>query len=150
MGSRTKARECALQALYQVDTSGGTAEQALSGLFAHFEEADAADRRFAEQLVLGVQGERPQIDEIIQRYSTNWKLDRMARVDRNILRLGVFELLRRGDVPIKVTLNEAVELGKKFGSEESSLFVNGVLDKIAHGREMAQAAPKTDPQAKDG
>lgn len=142
MASRTKARECALQALYQLDTSGGTPEAALAGLFAHFEEADAADRAFAEQLVRGVQGERVAFDEIIQRYSQNWKLERMARVDRNILRLAVFELLRRADVPIKVTLNEAVELGKKFGSEESSAFVNGVLDRIAHAREMASATPK--------
>ena len=144
MGSRTKARECALQALYQLDTAGGTADGALKGIFAHFEETDAADRRFAEQLVRGVAGERPAIDEIIARYSQNWKLERMARVDRNILRLGVYELLRRGDVPVKVTLNEAVELGKKFGSEESSAFVNGVLDKIAHSGEMAGASPKED------
>jgi N utilization substance protein B len=131
--------------LYQLDTSGGTADQALQGLFAHFEDADAADKRFAEQLVRGVQDVKAEIDEIIQRYSTNWKIDRMARVDRNILRLGVYELLRRGDVPIKVTLNEAVELGKKFGSEESSAFVNGVLDKIAHGKEMSAAVPKKEP-----
>ena len=141
MASRTKARECALQALYQLDTSGGTPEAALAGLFAHFEEADLADRAFAEQLVRGVQGERPAFDEIIQRYSQNWKLERMARVDRNILRLAVFELLRRGDVPVKVTLNEAIELGKKFGSEESSAFVNGILDKVAHTTDLG-AHPK--------
>jgi len=144
VGARTRARECALQALYQLDTSGGTAEGALQGIFAHFEDGDAADRRFAEALVRGVQTEKPSIDEIIQRYSQNWKLERMARVDRNILRLGVYELLRRADVPVKVTLNEAVELGKKFGSEESSAFVNGVLDKIAHGREMEGATPKAE------
>ena len=144
MGARTRARECALQALYQLDTSGGTAEGALQGIFAHFEDGDAADRRFAEALVRGVQTEKPSIDEIIQRYSQNWKLERMARVDRNILRLGVYELLRRADVPVKVTLNEAVELGKKFGSEESSAFVNGVLDKIAHRREMEGATPKAE------
>jgi len=149
VGSRTKARECALQALYQLDTSGGSAALALAGIFAHVEEAESADKGFAEELVHGVQGERPAIDEIIQRYSTNWKLDRMARVDRNILRLGVFELLRRGDVPVKVTLNEAVELGKKFGTEESSSFVNGVLDKIAHGREMATAKPKSEGPARE-
>ncbi len=146
MGSRTRARECALQALYQVDTTGGTGDAALSGLFLHFEEADADERRFAEQLVRGVAGEKGMIDEIIQRYSQHWKLDRMARVDRNILRLAVFELLRRGDVPVRVTLNEAIELGKKFGSEESSAFVNGVLDKIAHGREMADAVPKKEKE----
>jgi N utilization substance protein B len=149
VGSRTRARECALQALYQLDTSGGSAEQALSGLFAHFEEVDADARSFAEELVRGVTSERPAIDEIIQRYSQNWKLERMARVDRNVLRLGVFELLRCAEVPVRVTLNEAVELGKKFGSEESSAFVNGVLDRIAHGKEMAQAAPKTERDGKD-
>ena len=146
MGSRTRARECALQALYQLDTSGGSAEAALAGVLAHFEESDGesdgADRRFAEALVRGVENERPAIDEILQRYSQNWKLERMARVDRNILRLGIYELLRRADVPVKVTLNEAVELGKKFGTEESSAFVNGVLDKIAHGKDMAGAVPK--------
>ena len=147
MGSRTKARECALQALYQLDTSGGSPESVLAEILAHFEvteePVDGETAQFAQELVRGVQGERAGIDEIIQRTSTNWKLDRMARVDRNILRLAVFELLRRGDVPVRVTLNEAIELGKKFGSEESSSFVNGVLDKIAHSS-LPGAAPKTE------
>ena len=141
MGSRTKARECALQALYQLDMSGGDPREALRGVLSHFEEADAETAHFAEELVRGVQSERARIDELIQQSSTNWKLDRMARVDRNILRLAVFELLRREDVPVRVTLNEAVELGKKFGSEESSAFVNGVLDRIAH-LDLPGAAPK--------
>jgi N utilization substance protein B len=132
MGSRTKARECALQALYQLDTAGGDAQDALAGILAHFEDVDAETTTFAGELVHGVQAERPAIDEVIQKSSTNWKLDRMARVDRNILRLAVYEILRRGDVPTRVTLNEAIELGKKFGTEESSSFVNGVLDRIAH------------------
>ena len=78
---------------------------------------------------------------IIQQSSTHWKLERMARVDRNILRLAVYEILRRADIPVRVTLNEAIELGKKFGSEESSSFVNGVLDRIAH-LELPNATPK--------
>ena len=82
-----------------------------------------------------------QIDLLIQKTSTNWKLERMARVDRNILRLAVYEILRRADVPVRVTLNEAVELGKKFGSEESSAFVNGVLDRIAH-MDLPNRTPK--------
>src|SRR5258708_25604251 len=127
MGSRTRARECALQALYQLDTSGGEPRDVLRGILAHFEEADAETAQFAEQLVRGVQSERPQIDELIQKSSTNWKLDRMARVDRNILRLAVFELLRRPDGPVRVTFDEAVELGKKFGSRESSGFVHRLL-----------------------
>src|SRR5438132_111872 len=116
---------------------------ALGGVLAHFEEADEATGRFADELVRGVQSEKPQIDALIQTSSTHWKLDRMARVDRNILRLAVYEILRRADVPIRVTLNEAIELGKKFGSEESSAFVNGVLDRIAH-MDLPNATPKLD------
>lgn len=141
MGARTRARECALQALYQLDTSGGDPKEAVRGVLAHFEEADNETERFADELVRGVQSEKAQIDELIQRSSTHWKLDRMARVDRNILRLAVYEILRRADVPLRVTLNEAIELGKKFGSEESSAFVNGVLDRIAH-MDLPNATPK--------
>ena len=144
MGSRTKARECALQALYQLDTSGGDGKTALDGILSHFEDVDGETRSFASELVRGVQLDRMAIDDVIARSSTNWKIDRMARVDRNILRLAVFELLRRGDVPVRVTLNEAIELGKKYGSEESSAFVNGVLDRIAHSS-LPDAVPKQDP-----
>jgi N utilization substance protein B len=94
--------------------------------------------------VRGVQLEKAVIDGLIQRTSTNWKLERMARVDRNILRLAVYELLRRPEVPVKVTLNEAVELGKKYGSEESSAFVNGILDRIAHASDLPDALPKVE------
>jgi len=146
VGSRTKARECALQALYQLDLSGGDPRDAVRGVLAHFEEADEAAERFADELVRGVQSERPQIDALIQTSSTHWKLERMARVDRNILRLAVYEILRRADVPVRVTLNEAVELGKKYGSEESSAFVNGVLDRIAH-MDLPNATPKLDRKA---
>ena len=145
MGSRTRGRECALQALYQLDTTGGDPRQAVRAVLAHFEEADAETERFADELVRGVQSERAQIDTLIQQTSTNWKLERMARVDRNILRLAVYEILRRADVPVRVTLNEAVELGKKFGSEESSAFVNGVLDRIAH-LDLPNATPKKEAE----
>lgn len=144
MGSRSKARECALQALYQLDMHSGPAGDALAGILAHFEAVDADTTRFAEQLVRGVQHEKALIDGLIQRTSTNWKLERMARVDRNILRLAVYELLRRPEVPVKVTLNEAIELGKKYGSEESSAFVNGILDRIAHAPDLPGALPKTE------
>ena len=142
MGSRTKARECALQALYQLDTSGGSASDVLAGLWAHFEPVDDDTKAFAEQLVRGAQREQSTIDELIQRTSTHWKLERMARVDRNILRLAVFEILKRGDVPLKVTLNEAIELSKKYGSEESSAFVNGILDRIANSSGLPGQVPK--------
>jgi N utilization substance protein B len=146
MGSRTRARECALQALYQLDLSGGEAREAVRAVLAHFEEADESTERFADELVRGVQSERAQIDEIIQQSSAHWKLERMARVDRNILRLAVYEILRRADIPIRVSLNEAIELGKKFGSEESSAFVNGVLDRIAH-LDLPNATPKLEKKA---
>ena len=142
MGSRTKARECALQALYQLDTSGGSTSDVLAGLWAHFEPVDDDTKAFAEQLVRGARGEQATIDELIQRTSTNWKLERMARVDRNILRLAVFEILKRADVPVKVTLNEAIELSKKYGSEESSAFVNGILDRIANSSTLPGQVPK--------
>ena len=81
MGSRTKARECALQALYQLDLSGGDPRDALRGVLAHFEEADEVTGRFADELVRGVQSEKPQIDALIQTSSTHWKLDRIAHMD---------------------------------------------------------------------
>jgi transcription antitermination protein NusB len=142
MGSRFKARECALQALYQLDTAGGSPSEVLTGLWAHFEPVDEDTKGFAEALVRGARREQKTIDELIQRTSTNWKLERMARVDRNILRLAVFEILKRADVPVKVTLNEAVELSKKYGSEDSSAFVNGILDRIAHAGDLPGALPK--------
>src|SRR5574340_403086 len=86
----------------------------------------------AEALVRGVAKHRRAIDETIERVSINWRLDRMAKVDRNVLRLAVYELLET-DVPVKVAINEAIELGKKYGSESSGAFVNGVLDKVAAG-----------------
>jgi N utilization substance protein B len=138
MASRTKARETALQALYQLDAGGGVGTEVLAG---HFDPLDAETRAFAEALVSGVAKELASIDGIIERTSTNWKLERMARVDRNILRLAIFELLRLPDVPAKVTLNEAIELGKKYGSEESGSFVNGILDKVSHATDLG-ALPK--------
>ena len=129
MGSRTKARECALQALYQLDTIGGDARDAVRGVMAHFEEADGETQRFADELVRGVQSERAQIDALIQQTSTNWKLDRMARVDRNLLRLAVYELKYSADVPAKVAINEAIEIAKRYGTADSPAFVNGILDR---------------------
>jgi N utilization substance protein B len=129
MGSRRKARECALQVLYQMDVSGASAQDALATFWSNFEHgADVAE--FATHLVRGVQEHLGAIDEIIQESSRNWKLDRMARVDRNILRMAVFELLHRPEIPKKVTLNEAIEIAKRFGSEDSSAFINGILDHI--------------------
>jgi transcription antitermination protein NusB len=129
---RTRARERALQALYQIDVAAEGIDEALAGFWKSFEPVEHEVRELAEALVRGVAEHRRSVDEAIEEASSNWRLDRMARVDRNVLRLAVYELLRT-DVPVKVVINEAIELGKKFGSESSGAFVNGVLDKVAAG-----------------
>jgi N utilization substance protein B len=130
MGSRRKAREAAVQVLYQIDLSGEDPGPALELFFKYLTVGDEA-RAFADELVRGCVARREAIDAKIREVSRHWRLERMARVDRNILRLATFELLFLPDVPRKVTLNEAVELAKRFGDEDSPAFVNGVLDRIA-------------------
>ena len=134
MGSRRKSREAALKILYAVDVSGQTAEQALAGYFEHFAE-EGEEREFAAELVRGVGTELERLDAAIRTASQNWRLERMARVDRNILRLATYELLHVASVPRRVSLNEAIELGKRYGAEDSAAFVNGILDRIASGVE---------------
>ena len=129
-GARRKAREAALQVLYQMDLTGQTAERALSLYWAHLGVGSGA-RDFAETLVRGYAAHGDEVDARIRDVSHHWRLERMARVDRNILRLGTCELMQMDDVPRRVTLNEAVELAKRFGRDGSPSFVNGVLDRIA-------------------
>jgi N utilization substance protein B len=128
---RTKARERAVQALYQLDVAASDLDEALARFWRSFEPVEREVRELAEELVRGVAAHRLEIDEAIEAASSHWRLERMARVDRNVLRLAVHELLHRPDVPVKVVLNEAIELGKKYGSESSGAFVNGVLDRVA-------------------
>lgn len=128
---RTKARERALQALYQIDVAATDLDEALARFWRSFEPVEREVRDVAEAMVRGVAEHRREIDDSIEAVSTNWRLDRMAKVDRNVLRLAVFELRWRPEVPVKVCINEAIELGKKYGSESSGAFVNGVLDRIA-------------------
>jgi N utilization substance protein B len=131
-GSRTRARERALQALYQIDLAAADPVDALAHAWTSEEELpDKASIEFAEELVRGVVARRVEIDQTIDRHSHHWRVERMSKVDRNVLRLAVFELLAHAEVPRKVILNEAIELAKRFGSEESGKFINGVLDKIA-------------------
>ena len=96
-----------------------------------FGETDGAQREFVERLVNGVAAHLTAIDDLIGRYSLNWKVGRMARVDRNILRLAAYELAFESDVPTRATLNEAIEIAKRFGTDDSGKFVNGILDRIA-------------------
>jgi N utilization substance protein B len=134
MGSRRKSREAALKVLYGIDVNGQSAEQGLAAYFDHFAE-EGETLEFTGDLVRGVVRELEALDEKIRAASQNWRLERMARVDRNILRLATFELLHVPSVPRRVSLNEAVELGKRFGAEDSAAFVNGILDRIASGIE---------------
>lgn len=116
--------------LYQMDTSGVSADQAIELFWEHL-GASREGQEFANEIVRGFERERERIDTLIRSVSQHWRIERMNCVDRNILRLATYELLRMDDVPRSVTLNEAVELAKRFGSEGSAGFVNGVLDRIA-------------------
>jgi len=132
MRKRTLAREFALQVLYQADITHDNFEMALNNFWhSHSEEnIDEQIKEFAQEIVKGVTENMQLIDAKISEDATNWQLKRMAVVDRNILRIGCFELLFRDDIPSKVSINEAVELAKKYSSQEASKFVNGILDKI--------------------
>jgi N utilization substance protein B len=130
MGARTTAREAALQMLFAIDATGSDVDDAIRDFWREL-PGDAEGREYADQLVRGVRADADKLDERIRAASQNWRLERMARIDRNALRLGAYELLTRTDVPRAVILDEAVELAKRFGSDESSKFVNGVLDRIA-------------------
>ncbi|MFH1146388.1 MAG: transcription antitermination factor NusB [Pseudomonadota bacterium] len=129
MGSRRKARECAIQILYEMDLTGTHADEAVNSFRSSFNVPESAFG-FCLALVRGVQEHCAEIDALIKEHSENWRLDRMSRVDRNILRLAVFELLYCEDIPPKVSINEAVDLGKRFGTDESGAFINGILDAV--------------------
>jgi N utilization substance protein B len=132
-GTRRSGRAYALQLLYARDGDSATDVTGAAVSWADlFElEVDAQAQLFARELVAAATEHTPQIDKLIGESSKNWRIDRMSRVDRNILRLGACELIAFREVPVKVVINEAVELAKRFGTAESSAFVNGVLDRIA-------------------
>lgn len=130
MGIRREGREQALQTLYGIDLNPLALHDALRN-FRENARIPAQVRIFAEELVTGVVKHRDELDRRIEEKSKNWSRSRMAKVDLNILRLGVFELLYRDDIPKNVTINEAIEVAKKFGTEDSPAFVNGILDEIA-------------------
>jgi N utilization substance protein B len=132
-GSRRKARGYALQVLYARDVDHATDVGSALGDWSHSFELDVDDagREFASDLVGKTVMDQAAIDEVITAASRNWRLERMSRVDRNILRLAVCELRGFPGTPVKVVINEAVELAKRFGTAESPAFVNGILDRIA-------------------
>lgn len=127
MNVRRKARETALQALYRIDMSGGAGDDAL--------ELDelapgTESRRYCDFLVRGVTGRLSELDAEIEKHAENWSVGRMSVVDRNILRIAAYELLYSSDVPYKVIIDEAVELAKTFGTDESGPFINGIVDRL--------------------
>jgi len=130
MRKRTQSREHALKILYQAELTRRVIHLATDKYWSEFETIDDHVRSFADRVTLGIEKHLDDIDDKISESATNWQLKRMAVIDRNVLRIGVFELLYTLDIPPKVAINEAVELAKKYGDIESSKFVNGILDKI--------------------
>ena len=130
MGKRRKAREVALQFLYQLDLGNDADPTPHESEFWTRHRLDADAQAFARHLVHGIKTNQEKIDHLIGRCAEHWDLDRMSVVDRNILRMAVFELLWQPNVPPKVAINEAIEIAKKFGTQESSRFINGVLDRV--------------------
>lgn len=141
MRKRTQAREFALQLLYQYEINPDDIEKTFQ-IFWESNEAAPDVREFAERLVRGTLSNLKQIDQIVMKYAENWQLHRMAAVDRNILRFAAYEIIFCEDVPPKVTINEAVNIAKKFSQEDSGKFVNGVLDKIGHAERSSSLTPR--------
>ncbi len=135
---RTKARELALQFLYQVDIRG---EESLEAMDPFLDRVGVPDevRDFARDLVRGCREHHADIDQRIRDVAEHWDLSRMAVIDRNILRIAIYELLHRSDVPPKVAINEAIELGKKYSTKNSGGFINGILDRVR--ADIAEGAP---------
>lgn len=137
MGSRRHSRTCALQILFQWDIHR-TAEHWLDDFWAQ-RPTEPDVRQFAEQLVQGVMEHQDELNALIGRQATNWTLNRMPIVDRNILRMAIYELLWLSDIPAKVTVNEAIELAKQFADDETKRFVNGILDQVLKGDPRLEA-----------
>jgi N utilization substance protein B len=137
MGQRRKSREIALQMLYQMEMTGQPPQDVI-GLY--YELATGDDDKesdlvqtagpFAEQLLNGVYAHRDELDRMIVAASENWRLERMSIIDRNVLRIALYEMLHCFEIPPKVSINEAIDLGKTFGSPDSGAFINGILDHL--------------------
>ncbi|MBU1852154.1 MAG: transcription antitermination factor NusB [Candidatus Omnitrophica bacterium] len=130
MRKRTKAREIALKILYAWEITGDPIDICFEAYRNNNDGEEDAVMEYAECLISGIGSNLEKIDEGITGHATNWRMDRMATIDRNILRIASFELIFMDDVPPKVSINEAIEIAKKYGSRDSGKFVNGILDKI--------------------
>ncbi len=143
MGSRRRARELAIKVLFHLEFTPGDPEEVFQLICENFGSSKAM-RSFSRELVLGVCAHRRELDRLISRASQHWRLERMSKVDRTILRLGAFEILAMKDIPPKVSIDEAVELGKIYGTEDSGGFINGVLDNIYNNLKQEDALEKND------
>ena len=133
MTRRRQARELAFRAAYQADVTGDPVERCLQAILEDLEEeADPEARSFAGTLVSTLASHQSEIDGVVSRIAKNWSLSRMAATDRSIIRIAAAELLYHVEVPVRVTLDEAIEIAKKYGMETSGAFVNGILDRLAH------------------
>jgi N utilization substance protein B len=132
MGIRRKGRELALQALYQVEITGDASEQAFFALWKAF-EANPPTQAFALSLVRGVLERRAVIDEIIAEAAEHWRIERLSRIDINVIRIAIHEMTATPPLPVEIAINEAIEIARRFGTIESATFVNGVLDQVAQG-----------------
>lgn len=130
MGKRRQARELAAQFLYQFDVNGGESDEALRLFWKTQDSVNDQVRKFAEELILGCVKNAADIDVKIKKYTEHWELSRIATVDRNILRLAMYEMLYRDDIPPVVSINEAVDIAKRYSTRESGAFVNGILDRL--------------------
>ena len=148
MGNRRKSRELAMQVLFYMDMSQGDPKELLERFCNNFTPSKQV-LPFFLKLVKGVMQAGPEIDAIIERFSANWKLSRMSCVDRNVMRIAVYELLCCHDIPSKVSINEAIDVGKKFGTDESGAFINGILDSIRIALEKKEINIKVDIQTSE-
>ncbi|NIO09933.1 MAG: transcription antitermination factor NusB [Deltaproteobacteria bacterium] len=130
MGIRRRGRELALQLLYQIEITGDASQAPLELFWSYF-EGNVKAREFARRLIDGVVLHREEIDQLIEQATDNWKITRMPKVDLAILRLASYELLFCPDIPLNVSIDEAIEVSKRFSSEDSATFINGVLDQVA-------------------
>ena len=138
MGKRRSSRELALKFLYQFELNGGDLDEQIK-LFLERNSSLEDVTNFMKELVLSLIDKMEEIDEIIQKFSDHWILDRMTVIDRNILRMGACELLFNFSTPPKVVINEAIDIAKKYGNEDSPEFINGILDKVYN--EIGQKGP---------
>ena len=149
MGGRHEAREWAVQFLFQRDFNKGELEAALA-VFWMDRKTTPKDKAFTEELIRGVEDNRTELDKKIQQYAENWDVKRMGAVDRNIIRLALYEMLHRPDVPPVVSINEGVEIAKEFSGLESGKFVNGILDRACRDLQRPTRAAMNDKERPAG